>query len=76
MWRSPLGDILKYVPTGATRFPKENDMHQASKRHDLRSSSVTRDERRYRRGWWRRIQRGMNSPRSREIPPTHLTLFV
>lgn len=35
MWRSPLGDILKYVPTGATRFPKENDIHQASKRHGL-----------------------------------------
>lgn len=45
MWRSPLGDILKYVPTGVTRFPKENDIHPASKRHGLRSSSVTRDER-------------------------------
>lgn len=33
MWRSPLGDTLKYVPTGVTRFPKENAVHQASKWH-------------------------------------------
>lgn len=32
-------------PLGRPIFPKKNDIHQASKRHGLRSSSVTRDER-------------------------------
>lgn len=40
MWRFPLGVILKYVPTGATRIPKENDIHRDRERPRLRSSGV------------------------------------
>lgn len=40
MWRFPSGVILKYVPTGATRIPRENDIHWDREHNGLRSSGV------------------------------------